>query len=255
MLISTGRLISNQDTFLRTAESKASSAARCVCAYQYESRRWALKGPLPEDPSVLEGGGGAAASVVATTPQPTPPAQAARHNDALADLLGDDFGPPATAPVAAPPASQARAAPAAPAAPASARGGGLFDLDWDEPAPVQPIQNGSRTPGIRKDDIMSLFSAPPPAPSGLFDSFATAQPEAQAQPPSATVETLFGPSQTKAPSNPLADSHSLGTSAAPQPNIALGTSTDVFHTQDVWGSGPAKAPANDAFADIWGEFK
>lgn len=102
---------------------------------------------------------------------------------------------------------------------------------------------------------MSLFSAPPPAPSGLFDSFATAQPEAQAQPSSATVETPFSASQTRAPSNLLVDSHPLGNSAAPQPNSALGTSTDLFHTQDVWGSGPAKPPANDAFADIWGEFK
>lgn len=234
---------------------------------KYESRRWALRVPIPADPAVLEGRGAAAtaaptpaaapvstpASVAATAPAPT------RARSALEDLLGDD-APAAPAPTTvsvaptAPTTTQATAAPAATPAAAptsSSRGGGLFDLDWDEPAPVRTAQPAVPSSGMRKDDIMSLFTAPPPpppAPSGLFDSFATARPSTEAQPPAQT--DLFGSAPfSSTTTTTTTTTTSQATSRQPP------TSVDIFHTQDVWNTGPAKQPPSDAFADIWGDFK
>lgn len=226
---------------------------------KYESRRWALRGPIPADPAVLEGGGATTTATPAQAAAPVSnPASAAtsapaptRTRSALDDLLGDD-PPAAPAPTTvsvaptAPTTAQAAAAPAATSAPSN-RGGGLFYLDWDEPAPVRPAQPAAPSSGIRKDDIMSLFSAPPPppAPSGLFDSFATAQTSTEAQPPA--QPDLFGSAPFS--STTTATATSQATSRPPP------ASADIFHTQDVWSTGPAKQPPSDAFADIWGDFK
>ena len=150
-------------------------------------------------------------------------------SSALLDFLSDEPAPApaaAPAPVAAKPAAAAPAASApAPTAP-KARGGGLFDLDWDE-NPVQAAPSAPAKTGKGKEDILSLFSAPPPMRQS---------------------DSLFA-----TPAAPTADLRA-STAAAPRTG-----GTDIFNTQDIWGTpasaDPPKPSANDAFADIWGEFK
>lgn len=195
-----------------------------------------MPGPPPSDPSVLDGATPAApaapaAPTAASAPAAAPPKaqRTPAASSALLDFLSDD---PAPAPAAAPAPVAAKAAAAAPvastAAPSApkARGGGLFDLDWDE-NPVQASAPAPAKTGKGKEDILSLFSAPPP----------TRQ-----------TDTLFA-----TPAAPAAD---LRASTAAAPRVG---GTDIFNTQDVWGmpasTNPPKPSANDAFADIWGEFK
>ena len=132
---------------------------------------------------------------------------------------------PAGADAAKPAAAAPAASAPAPTAP-KARGGGLFDLDWDE-NPVQAAPSAPAKTGKGKEDILSLFSAPPPMRQS---------------------DSLFA-----TPAAPTADLRA-STAAAPRTG-----GTDIFNTQDIWGTpasaDPPKPSANDAFADIWGEFK
>ncbi|WFC97231.1 ARF GAP with effector function(s) [Malassezia brasiliensis] len=150
-------------------------------------------------------------------------------SNALLDFLSDDPAPTpaaASAPVATTTTAAAPVASSAASSASKARGGGLFDLDWDE-NPVQASAPAPAKTGKGKEDILSLFSAPPP----------TRQPD-----------TLFA-----TPAAPAADLRS-GTAATPRAG-----GSDIFNTQDIWGApastDPPKPSANDAFADIWGEFK
>lgn len=202
---------------------------------KYESRRWAMPGPPPTDPSVLDGAMPAPAAAPAAAPTTAPAAAPPKTqrtpaaSSALLDFLSDEPAPApaaAPAPVAAKPAAAAPAASApAPTAP-KARGGGLFDLDWDE-NPVQAAPSAPAKTGKGKEDILSLFSAPPPMRQS---------------------DSLFA-----TPAAPTADLRA-STAAAPRTG-----GTDIFNTQDIWGTpasaDPPKPSANDAFADIWGEFK
>ena len=199
---------------------------------KYESRRWALPTPLPEDPSVLTGEAPAAPAAAPAAPAARAAKPAAASNPLL-DFLSDGPSVPPTAPAAAPaaPAVTPAAPAAAPAAAAPpARGAGIFDLEWDaSPAPA-PAQAPKASKG--KQDILSLFSSPPPtAPAS---------------------DSLFGAPAAADPSP------SFGAFAAPAPPRS--GASDMINTQDVWGApsasaAPKQAPASDAFADIWGEFK
>ncbi|ORY35381.1 hypothetical protein BCR39DRAFT_509168 [Naematelia encephala] len=151
---------------------------------KYESRRWAMSGPPPADPSVLDEGeaqssaGPAPAQPTSTSSAPPPvpagrpqthpllsrtvPPKAAPAPVAtpIVDLIGgDDPAPAPTAaptqpPAAAPAQATSAAAPPAPTAPSSS----IFDLDFRAPAP----QATSKPPNA-KADIMSLFSASSPS--------------------------------------------------------------------------------------------
>ncbi|RSH81406.1 mannosyl-oligosaccharide alpha-1,2-mannosidase [Saitozyma podzolica] len=158
---------------------------------KYESRRWAMEGPPPSDPSTLEGGAGQAPHVehstrptpTSTAPAAAPAAQPRAHpllsrttaakpapaatSTSIIDLMGGDeppalapavtTAPPSTAvPTAAVPQATAAAAPPAPTA-APTAGSNIFDLDFRAPTP-----STSSKPQTAKADIMSLFSTPSP---------------------------------------------------------------------------------------------
>ncbi|WFD00745.1 ARF GAP with effector function(s) [Malassezia yamatoensis] len=285
---------------------------------KYESRRWALSGAPPADPSVLlsdqekmpasaqpsasttDGKPSMATSSFAAgmpksakAPSTTRGTSSAK-SAALLDFLSDDFGAASLTP--SPTTSAPKPSPA-PAHTTSAvnkqavsadrfgsatgewnefstssrnptnfthpgssnvsqpkastpRGGGLFDLDWDEnpqPTSTQPSIKSSRG----KEDILSLFSS----------SSTTSVPTAYTTPtPSIQENTTSFPTSFPAP---LATS--TKESSAPPPSFSSAArtnpSSDIFNTQDVWGMPQASStasrpsqPKDDAFANIWGDF-
>ncbi|WFD44805.1 ARF GAP with effector function(s) [Malassezia psittaci] len=287
---------------------------------KYESRRWALPGTPPTDPSVLlsdQKSTPASAQPSASTASGKPsivsssfaagvpesakaPATtrttSSAKPDALLDLLSDDFGAASLSPT---PTSSAPKPSPAPAHTTNAvnrqagsaerfgsatgewngsttssrtstnvsnlgssnvsqpkasttRGGGLFDLDWDE----NPQQISAK-PGIKsskgKEDILSLFSS---------SSMSTASvPTMHAPPTPATQETTISfPTSFSSPS-----ATSTRESSAPPTSFTSAAranpTSDIFNTQDVWGMPQASStaprasqPKDDAFADIWGDF-
>ncbi|KAI9637227.1 uncharacterized protein MKK02DRAFT_43147 [Dioszegia hungarica] len=158
---------------------------------KYESKRWAMEGPPPSDPRVLEEGGGTSAfqptpTPITSAPPPAPASlskahpllsrtTAARASPAAAapaptpapmlDLFGGDDSFSAPAPTAAPTRSTARpsaqattgaAAPGPTPTPTTAptqTPSNLFDLDFRAPTPQ------SSRPQTAKADILSLYSS------------------------------------------------------------------------------------------------
>ncbi|EKM60551.1 uncharacterized protein PHACADRAFT_246561 [Phanerochaete carnosa HHB-10118-sp] len=253
---------------------------------KYESRRWAMDGPPPSDPSVLEDG--AAEPAPEPTPQsiPSPSTSRPTHaptsstNSARASvttrqpqphqLLSTSIaGRPTQATSQAAAAAQQPAAAAAQAAPAATND--LFSLDFHNPTPP------ASSPPPQKDvkqDILSLFSAPaaaapaaaPPSAFGQFGGAAPAQ---------ANVWGGF----TSAAAAPQANAFGAATWGAPQQNLwavpaaqpAQPAQQSLFGTNDIWatsssnttssaaggdpfGSTPP-AKKDDVFGDIWGGFK
>ncbi|WWC71710.1 uncharacterized protein I206_105668 [Kwoniella pini CBS 10737] len=171
---------------------------------KYESKRWAMDGPQPRDPSVLENGSGEtneAPRPTPTTSAPTPAPAAApapKHHPLLSrttkpspaptpapmvDLFGSDEPPSLAPPVttSAPPKPQSTAAGSSAPAPGQTAGSqppaptgnSIFDLDFRTPTPSS-TQN---QPKNAKADIMSLFSnstspsnVPAPAQNGFFNA-------------------------------------------------------------------------------------
>lgn len=175
---------------------------------KYESKRWAMEGPLP-DPATLGATPSEAPAQPAVEQQQqaksvaSPSTQRQQKQPTAIDLLGGAFGdaPSSSSTKAAPslgfpgaPSNRASPAPAAasrqaaPAPAASSNGGGLFDLDFNAaPSNSNAVTSTSETAGSgRKNnaDILSLFGAPaaPARPaaatssastSGAFDAFAS----------------------------------------------------------------------------------
>ncbi|WFD32031.1 ARF GAP with effector function(s) [Malassezia sp. CBS 17886] len=247
---------------------------------KYEGRRWALKSALPDDPSVLERGTGAAPAAT-TAPQaaPAPAAAPAPKTDALLDLLLDNPPDAARPPAAAAKPDVGRSPAAAPAAQGAAapavtngRGGGLFDLDWDDAARSAPAVGTAAAPSAGsargKDAILSLFSAQKPAPPASSLASAPAPTNLESQ---LDALRLDGPAATRGTGGVSGVGRIPRTRASSSGGGALGASappsgTDganaLLHTQDVWGTASTttpvsggRAPADDAFADIWGDFK
>jgi stromal membrane-associated protein len=265
---------------------------------KYEVKRWAKEGPVPSDPSILDGGSSTAATPASASSSAAPASSSTASSKARApaasavDLLGGDVGPgPATTSVSRPrnsslldspppPSSTAGVAPVAAtaakvnaASPAAATktssaagaGGGLFDLDWHS-GPTSPTDSAAPSTKGNKKDILSLYSnTSPRQPSAGLDAFGSMN--LGSQQPSVNV--------TSAASNPWGAA-SMQQQPAP-PNA--GRATNLFSTQDVWGSPSTTtaaapslsndfwgemtsgttttnstrqtAPQNDAFADIW----
>ncbi|CBQ72456.1 conserved hypothetical protein [Sporisorium reilianum SRZ2] len=254
---------------------------------KYESRRWAKDGPPPSDPSVLDGVQDAAPAAATASTATTAPAKVAPTKPAPAiDLLDDPT--PAPAPAAAKTAPAAKPAPAdpAPAPPKPSGGGGIFDLDWHDPSSSATTSASATSPttstGAKgKNDIMSLFAAKPPAAPaapapasssagfGDFGSFATPA-TGSASAGMGGLNASFGELDLGAPAKPASNAFAVGGAANPWSSggasggaAAAGGAGGLFDTQDVWGSGGASAsattaaskPKDDAFADIWGDFK
>lgn len=222
-----------------------------------------MEGPLPKDPSVLDGGAAPTqTSAPAAAPQTTsPPPQQHQQRQAhpLLSRQQKSSPAPASAPAAAPAAapivdifgdSQPTAAPVpaqAPAqvpAPAPAQqaqqqqqpAANMFDLDFRPPSNPRPQTN--------KDDIMSLFNKPTPTTSAPGSFFA------------ATAQTSPPPS-----ANPYASWNGGITSAAP-PQPQMNTAPVPTWEANPWAQ-PAPAqqqqqqpPApkkddRDPFANLW----
>ncbi|KAJ9476315.1 putative ADP-ribosylation factor GTPase-activating protein effector protein 2 (putative) [Pseudozyma hubeiensis] len=246
---------------------------------KYESRRWAKDGPPPSDPSVLDGGAEVPAATTASgssgaaTAKATPSVAVKKAAPAF-DLLDD--ASPAPTPAATASATKQPPAPATTAAPpkttsAAGGGGGIFDLDWHEPSPSSTTTTTSpSTTSKGKNDIMSLFATKPTptyttTAAGNNDTFGDFSSFTSPTSPAATsnLTSSFGgldlsaaaPKST-APSAFGTSSNPWSTGSAPTPSSGAG---GLFDTHDVWGSSGAPAttnkPKDDAFADIWGDFK
>ncbi|KAL8291987.1 hypothetical protein RQP46_001453 [Phenoliferia psychrophenolica] len=129
---------------------------------KYETRRWAMEGPLPE-PESLDGGDNG--SVSAPSPPPASSSRAPAASSAAPaprkqanafDLLG---APPSSNPRSAPsPAALSSPSPPTPQPVTNINnGGGLFDLDFSTPAPAPTLAPKKDA----KADILSLFSSAP----------------------------------------------------------------------------------------------
>ncbi|KAF8308645.1 hypothetical protein DL93DRAFT_2086691 [Clavulina sp. PMI_390] len=205
---------------------------------KYESRRWAMEGPPPADPSVLDGG--ASASAPAPAAEPASPPQRTQQQQPIAPPSGGNTPTPQaqgsrkpqrtllssnafTAPTPAP-AVVSTQPPAAP--PASSVQNDIFSLDFTPPAANTPSHShsGSLSGGAgaaknnTKNDIMSLFSsAPPPGAQSILGGGQPAQAV-----PTNTAPTSF-----------------MGTNG-----------TGLWGVQSGWQAPAAAAPSSDP----WGSF-
>ncbi|CAE7131286.1 unnamed protein product [Rhizoctonia solani] len=230
---------------------------------KYESRRWAMEGPPPSDPSVLDGSStsapepapAAAPAPVASPPLPSPPATSRnpQHN-LLSTSLASRSSRPA-APQASQPQAQV-AAPAAPPAPAAPQND-LFSLDFHAPTPpAQP-----QPPKNIKSDILSLYSSGNTSGSaglgGLGGFGQPAQPQPAPQVTSMAGTTGVGmwgaqsgwtPQQQQLPANDIWGN--FGSAPQQQPV----QSNSLFGAQDPWATQPTRAPAApaDPFGNVWG---
>ncbi|ESK95597.1 stromal membrane-associated protein [Moniliophthora roreri MCA 2997] len=165
---------------------------------KYESRRWAMEGPPPSNPSVLDGKQSAPPPAAAELPTQQPPPRSThtptnslssrnpappvttrqpQGHQLLSAGLVNQHHPRAPAPSSAQPAppAAAAAAPTPPKAPEN----DLFSLDFHAPASVSPSPGNTSPTGQvpKKDvkqDILSLFStpaAPHPAMQSGFGQF------------------------------------------------------------------------------------
>ncbi|TFK38632.1 hypothetical protein BDQ12DRAFT_630382 [Crucibulum laeve] len=248
---------------------------------KYESRRWALDGPPPTDPSVLESGAGSLAPVQ-SPPQPTAPTTRISHAPTNS-ISTHQVAPPITtrqpqphqllstghtnrqSPAVSPSLTPVAVPIATPPQPKASEND-LFSLDFHALTSSNPVNNSSATQAPKKDvkqDILSLFSVPAPAtaaPSG-FGQFGTPattspwgaqvqqpqQPQQQTSMVGANGVGAWGASSgwTSAAAMPPQQSvwGNAGLSAVQQPQ------TSLFNTSDVWGS---SAPAPPAGQDLFG---
>lgn len=212
---------------------------------KYESRRWALDGPPPSDPSILDD-----ETSPATQPPPEPSVAKVSSrpthtvNSSTSSLSRTTVSPPLTTrqpqphqllstavaadrrgQVAAPSVVVPTPAEAQPKAPEPEND--LFSLDFHAPPSSFGNSNNTANPQPKKDvkqDILSLFSAKPAAPQS----------------------NAFGQIQSSA--SPW-DSCSVP-QAQPQPTSMMGTSgVGAWGTSSGWG---AAAPAPPAQGNLWG---
>ncbi|KDQ30246.1 hypothetical protein PLEOSDRAFT_13029, partial [Pleurotus ostreatus PC15] len=231
---------------------------------KYESRRWAMEGPPPRDPSTLDGG----APAPAAAPPPTFPIRTAspshrtsasitnRHAVATNPTItlrqpgghqllsashmnqpARSIAPPQTHPVTP-------SAPAQPAPPPQPQND-LFTLDFHAPSPTATSSGQSAQPKKDvKSDILSLFSSPAaPAATPAFNPQATSSftpspwgtPQQQQQP----VAQQPGFVQTTS---------MMGSNGAGMWGVNSGWAAPAAPSQNnLWGN-PGPAPAQTGFA-------
>lgn len=255
---------------------------------KYESRRWAMDGPPPSDPSVLDD----VASQEAEAPVPAPapiaaPVSTSRASHASTGSTSSIRSPvttrqpqphqllstavagravqAASQPAAPQPSEQQQQAPAAPAASAA---NDLFSLDFHNPTPQASAPAAVPKKDV-KQDILSLFSTPAAAapPQAAFGQFGAAQAQAQ----NAWGQFAAAPAAA-APAQPTsmmgtagagmwgASSGWAGQPVAAQPNVWASngpaaqqpqmTQQSLFSTNDIWAS-PA-ASSNGSGGDLFG---
>lgn len=237
---------------------------------KYESRRWALDGPPPTDPSILDNGSAAPSSGQQPLTQPAVPSPGASKTSHVSSssvssrasvttrqphahqLLSANYTNDrrqTTTTQAIVPPSVAPALPHKPAEPEN----DIFSLDFHTPPITSsgtPV-TGSTTEQIPKKDvkqnILSLYSSATttPSTSGQFGDAQTSawRSQAQSQPTSMLGNTglgVWGASSvwTGAPNAAPAPG-----SLWSNPGAATQQQPNLFNTNDVWGSSvPVAAP-------------
>ncbi|KAF5377200.1 hypothetical protein D9615_006473 [Tricholomella constricta] len=277
---------------------------------KYESRRWALDGPPPIDPSVLANGAQVQSSPAPQPQQQQRPAVQSRPTHAPSpslsrapagitsrqpqahQLLSANYTNTATATTLA----QRQPAPVAAAPPQpKAPENDLFSLDFHSPPPATTSSSSEAPRKDVKQDILSLFSSPPPSSTPAFAQFGQfaqpspwatqAQPQQQPQHTTTASTSMLGTSAVGAwgtssawgapapgPAAPPAQSGLWG--ALPAGAAAPRQPAGLLNTTAVWGA-PASAtapaqdpfgsfggagmgatqPKDDVFGDLWGGFK
>lgn len=228
---------------------------------KYESRRWALDGPPPLDPSVLDNGSPVLTNVAQPAqPSPVPPIQQQAPNPPTRSaptrvttssqpvtrqpqahqLLSSNYTTKQSHDMSIVPAPLLAEVPAPQA---SAPENELFSLDFRAPAanitPNHPVQAKKDV----KQDILSLFSTPSalPAPqSAAFGQFG--------------ASPWGGPQQ---PQQPISMIGSNGTGTWGSSSGWTGTATILPAQANVWGPPPAvqqqhQQPISFNSNDAWG---
>lgn len=256
---------------------------------KYESKRWALEGPPPDDPSVLDAGGSPATpptqphpsseqaapslsnSATRSTRTTTPVSMAVprqQSHQLLSANYANRLTPPRASPAFLPPPESA------PGLQAKSPENDLFSLDFKAPVPTAPLSEPKKDV---KQDILSLFSSNPVAAASPIQTAPTMpqsltwQGNVPQQQPAAT--SMIGTSGTG-----MWGASSGWSGAVPvipaQPNIwnpatTTQSQSNIFDTNSIWGGSPTNttttqqswAPASTAqkqdevFGDIWGGFK
>ncbi|KZV89071.1 ArfGap-domain-containing protein [Exidia glandulosa HHB12029] len=246
---------------------------------KYESRRWAMEGPPPADPSVLDGQGAQQEAELPSVPPASPPAptvsrtiaqpapaspmrqtqQPVQSQSQSRTLLSSSH----VAASRSPPAP----APARPAQPAEPKvDDGLFSLDFHAPptATAPPAQQKDV-----KNDIMSLFAKAPSAPSGIlaggaagssaFGAFASApvqqQPVQQSMwgAPAPVAPNVWGAPQAAPVAAPASASGGFGADIWGSPSSGAQTQAGGSLFDAPFASQQPKK--DDAFGDLWSSFK
>ncbi|KAG6874150.1 hypothetical protein C0995_005568 [Termitomyces sp. Mi166 len=246
---------------------------------KYESRRWALEGPPPSNPSNLQNSHRTCApqpqqeqpplsasqsprsstASVSTRPSATTTRQPQAHPLLSASFSTNSSQRGSTIPSASAPAP----VPAQPKVPEN----DLFSLDFH--APTSPVPSVSDAPRKNvKQDIFSLFSSPSPVPAPTASTFGqlgttpatspwvtqAAIPQQQQQP----VTSMLGTSGVGAWG--VSSGWGAPAAAPPAQNNLWGASqtglvsqqqqSGLFNTSAVWGSSPPAVPiasAQDSF--------
>lgn len=242
---------------------------------KYESKRWAMEGPPPSDPAVLQGGSSAQASAPVSQPVSPPPVPQAtttatrkpvsaqpqpRH--ALLSTSSSFQSPTARQPPA--PAQQATPVPPKPS-------DDLFSLDFHAPAQSSSPPPSQEQKKDVKQDILSLFSSAPSQPAvPAFGASPWAQTQ-QAPPPQQQQQQqwqqpqqqtsmlgssgagMWGASSGWTPATaPLPNNLWGAPAAAPAQNPTMTQQPNLFaNSADVWGSSNANATAS---SDPFGSF-
>ncbi|TFK96656.1 hypothetical protein BDV98DRAFT_555086 [Pterulicium gracile] len=249
---------------------------------KYESRRWAMDGPPPHDPSSLANGQSSPAPSNNSNPPPqpsrqnvaSPPSQTTQPSSTrqphVHQLLSSSqrTTDASRKPVANPPPA------AEPPQPAPAPQNDLFSLDFNNPTPAvqQDVAAVAAPKKDVKNDILSLFSSSTPAAAtgSLWNAPVQQQPQQQQQ--------QFGQATSMAGTQGVG---MWGTSSGwndqpaaqlnnvwgnPTPMNAPAPANDLFGGSNVWGSSNTTTSSSnnmaggapkkdDVFGDIWSGFK
>ena len=266
------RKISKMESFIRS---------------KYESRRWALDSPRPEDPSVLENESANSTQPHTLQPHPGPnhgssemsardsiTTTYAHQPEPQHKLLSMTISNP-NRPVSSNPQNGSAPSPVAtqghqPGVPPASND--LFDLDFRAPSvaltPASDSSTATKTKDI-KNDILSLFSAASPSASHTLTSSAMGHPpweissnpqvQQAVNPMSMMGSTGIGQwgvnsgwtPQTSSTQNKIWGS---------QPVIQSQAATQNINTSNVWASGheilgSTREKQDDVFGDLWGGYK
>ena len=269
---------------------------------KYETRRWALDGPPPSDPSVLEDGSSVPESAPPaplqetaasraggsrSTASPPPPTRQLQPHQLLSTAVAADRRGQQAPSVVHPTKEQPQVQ--QPQAKQLEPENDLFSLDFHAPPVSSPTASQQPSRKDAKQDILSLFSTPstnqPPtmshnntfgqiqSPTSAWHSAPT-QPQQPVQVTSMMGTNGVGAWGTSSGWNPPAPAQgNLWGNPTPAAALAQPKQPDLFGSDlwggssnamggsTVWGSTGTSATAaptakkDDAFSDIWGDFK